>query len=461
MQIFGLTISRTVKQSGAATLVSHDRGNWWWPLIREPYTGAWQRNDAETAETLLTFHALYRCITLISQDIAKMRVKLVQRTTDDIWTEFESAAFTPVLRKPNRYQTRIQFMEDWIGSKLIHGNTYVLKGRDERNVVVSLHVLDPHRTKTLVAPDGAVFYEVQQDFLSGVTEQTLTVPASEVIHDRYKPLYHPLCGVSPISAAALSGALGLKIQQNSNTFFGNSSRPSGVLTAPGAISDDTAKRIKEHWENNYTGVNAGKIVVVSDGLKFEAMRETSTDSQLLEQLKLTAESVCTAFGVPPYMIGVGPPPNYNNIEALNQQYYSQCLQSLIESVELLLDEGLGLTAIEGKIYGTEFDLKGLLRMDTATKVDSWGKLVKASIASPNEARADFDLLPVKGGESPKGQQQDFSLAALAERDANEPFSKPAEPPPADDSDDEEIAEDEVRQLALLEFAKELQNARYS
>jgi phage portal protein BeeE len=43
------------------------------------------------------------------------------------------------LRKPNRYQNRIQFWEGWILSKLMRGNTYVLKVRDDnRNVVKPL-----------------------------------------------------------------------------------------------------------------------------------------------------------------------------------------------------------------------------------------------------------------------------------------------------------------------------------
>jgi phage portal protein BeeE len=59
-----------------------------------------------------------------------------------------------VLRKPNRYQNRIKFVETWIASKLLHGNAYILKERDNRGVVVALYVLDPHRVKPLVAPDG-------------------------------------------------------------------------------------------------------------------------------------------------------------------------------------------------------------------------------------------------------------------------------------------------------------------
>ena len=141
-----------------------------------------------------------------------------------IWEEVDrNSPFWPVLIKPNRYQNRIQFFDEWMGSKLINGNTYVLKERDQRGVVVALYVLNPWRVKVLVAPDGSVWYDLLRDDLTGVVdEDKVRVPASEIIHDRYKPLYHPLCGVRRSCACALSGALGLAIAQNSARFFSNS-----------------------------------------------------------------------------------------------------------------------------------------------------------------------------------------------------------------------------------------------
>jgi HK97 family phage portal protein len=202
-----------------------------------------------------------------------------------------------------------------------------------------------------------------------------------------------------------------------------------VLSAPGFINDDTARRLKEYWDSNYAlgGPNVGKVAVLGDGLKYEPLMMTATDAQLLEQLKWTAETVCSVFHVPPHMVGIGSPPTYNNIEALNQAYYSQCLQSLIESIELLLDEGLELP----KPLGTEFDLDGLLRMDTATRTNAAANAVKASIMAPNEARKRyFDLPPTEGGDSPLAQQQLFALSTLAERDREKPFSKPTPAPQA-------------------------------
>lgn len=426
MRLLGFDISRTKALPPANLQTVQDRGRWWWPIVREPFTGAWQRNQEIRQETILTYHAVYSCVTLIASDVSKCRARLVEQDAAGIWNEIESAAFSPVLRKPNRYQNRIKFFEQWTVSKLIHGNTYVLKERDNRGVVVGLYILDPTRTKVLVAPSGAVYYELRKDNLSGVEDETVTVPASEIIHDVMVPLYHPLCGVSPLTACGIAAVQGLNIQRSSSSFFQNGSMPGGVLTAPGTITDETAKRLKEHWESKYTGENVGKVAVLGDGLKFEQMAVKATDAQLIEQLKWSAETVCSTFHVPAYKVGVGAPPAYNNIEALERQYYAQCLQKLFECIELCLDEGLGLTAVEGKTYGVEFDLDDLLRMDTATQVEALSKAVTGALMSPNAAGKKLNQPPVEGGNTRYLQQQNFSLEALNKRDKQDnPFATQA------------------------------------
>lgn len=75
--------------------------------ILESFSGAWQQNvEVQTAD-VLAFPTVYRCISLIASDVAKLRVKLVERDADGIWSETTSPAYSPVLRKPNLYQTRI------------------------------------------------------------------------------------------------------------------------------------------------------------------------------------------------------------------------------------------------------------------------------------------------------------------------------------------------------------------
>lgn len=403
-----------------------------WPwVVRESYTGAWQRNrevELDSRDNLLRNSAVYACVTGIASDVAKMQIKL-SRNEKGIWEEIAGdSPFWPVLRRPNHYQNRIQFVESWILSKLLNGNAYILLERDGRGIVNAMYPLDPLRVTPLVTSDGSVYYRLQVDHLSRVEEADV-VPASEVIHDRMCCLWHPLVGVPPLYACAISATLGNRIYNDSTTFFQNRSMPGGMLLAPGQISKETAEELKQHFEERYSGQNAGRLLVLGDNMKFEALKLTAENAQLVEQFKMSVEDVARAFHYPLFKLG-GPLPAYaGNTEALIITYYTDCLQTLIEKLELCLDEGLALPAG----MGTELDLDGLMRMDTKSLYESNNSAVGGGWMAPDEARFKANFRSVTGGASPMMQQQNYSLAALAKRDArDDPWEtgkqQPALPP---------------------------------
>ncbi len=416
--------------------------NGWWPTsIREPYGGAWQRNDSIQFDTALSYSAVFACTTLIMGDMGKVLLRLVEQDRNGIWNEVENPAYSPVLRRPNRYQNIQQFKESWAASKLNSGNTYVLKVRDNRNVVSSMFVLDPFRVTPLVAQDGAVYYELRRDDLSDIRQEQVVVPASEIIHDRFNCLFHPLMGLSPLFACAVTSQQGLSIQSNSSKLFSNGSIPGGVLTAPGSITDTTAARLKAYWESEFTGDNVGKVAVLGDGLKYEGMAWNAVDLQLVEQLRMTGEIVCGCYHVPPYLVDIGPAPPYANFAPLVIKYHAQCLQSLFTALENTLGDGLSLGRDFGNNYGLEFDPDDLIWLDAEAKNKAAQDGIASGGMAPNEARKRYyGLGPVPGGDSPMVQQQYYSLEALAERDANKPFAQPAPAAaPAAPDDDEEMA----------------------
>lgn len=446
-------LSNAVSRKNYSAPVDNRGG--WWPWIKEPYSGAWQKNDEWCLDSVLAYPPVYSCVTLIASDVAKLRPMFVEKDTSGIWVERDSYRYLDLLLRPNNYQNHIQFFEWWMISKLVRGNTYVLKQRDRSGNIIRMHILEPERVQVLTTPSGDVYYQFSTDHLSGVTEESVTAPASEVIHDRINPIFHPLVGVSPLFAAGESAAAGLKMITDSSRFFGNGARPGGILSAPGAIADETAQRLKAHWETNYSGENSGKVAVLGDGLTFEPMRMTSVDAQLIEQMKWSAEAVCSAFHVPTFKVGFGETPSYDNVEKQNQVYYSDCLQKQIEDIEVSLNEGLELP----KNIGVQMDLDGLFRMDSKTKLETLGIGVTNKLYTINDGRKRLNLKPVEGGDTVYMQQQDYSLQAIHERDQNSPLlvdETPTEPEvaPEPEPTDEDI-EDQARALAAF-VLKEMQ-----
>jgi len=394
--------------------------------LGETIPGGWQRNlGPSDTQSVLAFSAVYACISLIAGDISKLRPRLMASQPNGTWQDIENSAYSPVLRKPNHFQTMGQFVSNWIVSKLIHGNTYVLKEYNQGGKVRSLYILDPCNVQVLVATNGDVYYRLRRDDLADVPGGNVTAPASEIIHDRMLCFWHPLIGVSPLFACGLSALQGIRIQTNSSKFFANMSRPGGVLSAPGKISQETAIRIKEYWDTNFSGDSSGKTAVLGDGLAYQAMTIPPIQAQMIEQLGWTVGDVARCFHVPPYKLGLDTNLTFTNAGQLDQDYYSQCLQALIESFEVLMDEGLGLNPRELRI---EFDLEGLLRMDPLGQSEANAKSIGSGELAPNEARLKRNLPPVLGGDTPYLQQQNWALSALAKRDASfDPSAAPAPP----------------------------------
>jgi HK97 family phage portal protein len=407
-------------------------GSGWSRLFsgRDHFSGAWQRDIRISEDQALSHHAVFAAMSLIASDMSKLRPRLETQSANGIWSETLGSPLAPVLSKPNNFQDIGQYVEHITWSKLGTGNSYSLKERDGRGVVVGLYPLDPRRVMPMVANDGssAVFYQVNPDNMAGIRE-SVTVPAREIMHDRWNCIYHPLVGVSPLFAAMYAAAGGLAMVKSSANFFSRGQQLSGVLTAPGSIDPDTAKRLEDKWQEEFTGeANTGKIAVLGSSLKFEAMQMTMVDAQIAEQMKWSAIQICSVFHLPPYKIGLDVwPRGVVNVQALNVEYLVSCLQTIVQQLERSITGALNLSG-----QRVTLSEESLLRMDFASQIEALARAVTTAQMTPNEARRRLNLPPVLGGDAAYMQQQNFSLEALAKRDAlANPFatSGPALPPP--------------------------------
>lgn len=425
MKILGFTITREKAFNAVGNLARYGLRT-----ILEPFSGAWQQNVEEKRGDLLTYPTLYACIFRISSDIAKLPFTLQQKLASGVSTEVTNPAYSPVLNKPNGFQTQGQFREYWMIAKLTQGNVYALKRRDARGVVIDLYILDSCHVMPLVTDSGEVYYQLYTDPLNTLPKDYpasgLIVPASEIIHDRCMTLHHPLIGIPPLAAAYWPALKNMKIMRSATEFFANNAQPGGILTAPAGMTETDAEAVKQYWNTNFTGSNSGRVAIIGADMKFTPFAMKSIDSQMVEQMRYSDEQICQPFGVPPFKVGIGTIPSGLGVDGVNQMYYQDALQTHIEHMEALLDEGLKIA----KPLGVELDLAPLLRMDEAKRAEVETKLVGGKIKTPDEGRIRFNLAPTGGGDTLWGQNQDYPLGMLADRKEWDPAMQPPAPAPA-------------------------------
>jgi HK97 family phage portal protein len=380
--------------------------------------GSWQMNlnNGRGTQELVAFSAVYACINTISSDISKLPVLINAVDLDTkARTERPQDYYAMLFRTPNNYQTCADFLFSFVQSFLFQGNAYCYCGkRNGRGEITEMHILNPYRVKPLVADTGEIFYECSEDFLAGLAPNTI-VPERDMIHHRLPLLPgFPLIGVTPVFAAAASSAVGLKILQNSQMFFANSSRPSGFLTAPGKVSEPTANRLSVEWDENYTGSRYGKTAMLPEGLKWEPVTITAQDAQLIEQLRWSVEDVARVFRVPVFMLGDMTKVSYRNTEQLARAYLTNCLSYYIATIETRFNRAFDFPPT----FEVKFDLSALLRTEIDVRYTAYTQALNAGWQTVNEVRSQEGLGPVNGGDEPHVQQQMIPLSSADGKQAN-------------------------------------------
>src|SRR5690606_20684597 len=186
----------------------------------------------------------------------------------------------------------------------------------------------------------------------------------------------------------------------------------------------------------------------------------SADSQLVEQMKHSDEQICYPFRIKPYKIGIGNPPGGWKSDDVNVEYHSDALSPLIEAMENLLKEGLGIP----KPMQIWLDDDVLWRMDQGKLAEVETKLIGGMAKTPDESRRKMNLPKTPGGDTLWGQHQDYPLGMLRDRtDLNPPAPAPAETPPPDDTEDDEEADEQILRgiaaITALNTIKAIEAAR--
>lgn len=411
------------------------------PTVEEPFPTAWQRNMALKQPTPEQNSAYFSCTTMSSNSVGNLP-PVLKKKNGDFWKPVYGKQYQWVLdllANPNRYQYTIDFFTRWVISLQRTGNTYVLKDRGIGGKVESMYIMEPATTQVKVADDGSVFYQFNSSKLAGL-QQTITVPSSEVIHHRINCLFHDLCGLSPVFAAAIHAYHSLEIENTSYDFYRNLAQPSGILIAPEAIDMEEAKRIKAEFEQN-RAKRHGSVVVMGDGMQYTPINMSAHDQQLIQLMDFNAKAICACFHIPPYKI-LGNAPTYSNVEALNLEYYNNALQFIVNGIEHHLTNGLELKEHFTEDLWIELDKNELLQMDRNTRGNFYNNAIKGGWMTPNEARTAEDLKPLEGGDTVYMQQQNYSMQALYERDQTNPLVVPPTPTVAPPSPEEEQADEE-------------------
>lgn len=413
--------------------------------------GGSTRSGVHVSETTaLNLSAVYAAVRVLTDTVASIPLIVYQRQDRGKRRATTHPIYRLLHTRPNAEMTALQFREVMQGHLALWGNAYAEIEFNGAGVPIGLWPLLPDRTRAERRNSRKVIIT-----RVGHTDEVLS--ADRVLHIPGFG-FDGLMGHSTIRLARESLGLTRAAEEFGAAWFGNGSRPSGVLHTDKTLSDVAQKNVRESWERMHTGLdNAHRVAILEQGLKWQQIGIPPEDAQFLETRKFQTAEVARWFKVPPHMIGDLERSTNNNIEHQGWEFIVHTARPWFVRWEEVLSWDL-FTEAEREEYFAEFLMEGLLRGDTQARGEFYTKLFQLGSISPNEIREKENLNPIDGGDQYFVQLNMVPLDAAAQ--AMKAQNEPAVPPERAAPEPEARREPAAPVVSLAEYRSERsQNAR--
>ena len=428
MRLFGFDISRAPRDERVSSAPSESRAS--------PENPRYSLDDPAILDALgmdaggmapvspqraVGTSAVYACVRVLAETLAALPLHLYKGTGADVEKADRLPEYDLLHSAPNSYQTSYAWREQTMFQCPLWGNAYSEIQRDKlTGRVIGLYPIPAWECQPKLIKDKGTIRKVFT--IGGETYED-----ADILHIM-APGWSGISGLSPIALHRACLNIALNAEEFGAKFFQNGTRLSGVLEHPGQVTQPAAERLRESWQKIYAGKdNAGKVAVLEEGMKFNAMSMPMADAQYIETRRFQVNDIARIFRVPPHMIGDLERATFSNIEQQSIEFVQHTILPWVARFEQELNRKLfGHSAqLKGR-YFARFNLAGLLRGDQKNRYAAYAIGRQWGWLSANDIRDLEDQKPIDGG--------DVYLTPLNMLPADSPKEDPAaDPDPADPS----------------------------
>jgi HK97 family phage portal protein len=361
----------------------------------DPQSGFAYMPGGSNPEAAMRNSAVYDCVRLLSEDVAKLPLILYRRLPDGGKERATNHPLHGLLKTdPNGWQTSFEFRQLLQAHLELRGNAYSRIYPGPRGPVDRLEPIDPDSVTSVYRnTSGKIVYEVRRES-DRVTEKLLQ---EEIFHLRGFSL-NGLTGISTIGLHHETIGIGLAAQQFQTSSLKNGIRLSGVFLHPGTLGKESKQNLRESIASKFQGSGkAGGFMILEEGMQWKEMSMTMQDAQFLELRKLNRAEIAAIFRVPPHKIGDLDRATFSNIEHQSLEYVIDALMSRLVRWEQAISRDL-IVGVDRETYFAEFLVDSLLRGDLKSRYDAYAVGINTGILSPNEARAFENMNARDGGD---------------------------------------------------------------
>lgn len=345
-----------------------------------------------TVDKALQLSAVWACVRLLSETVSTLPLKLYVRRQDGTRElAKEHPMYQLLCVRPNAEMTPARFLLMVVASICLRGNAFIEK-RKVGGRVVALVPLLPQNMAVKRLESGRLEYRYTED--SGLDPRV--IPEKDLVHIRGFGL-DGVCGLHPVTMGREVLGTAMSADETAAKVFSQGLQSSGFLSTEKALTTEQRQQLNENIAKFYGSKNAGKIMALEHGFKYEGITMDPEAAQMLETRSFSVEEVCRWFRVPPFMVGHHEKSSSwaSSVEGMNLQFLTNTLRPLIENMEQ--EFNFGLIGGDPDLY-FEFSVEGLLRADSKGRAEYYASAAQNGWQNRNEIRAKENLPPFEGGD---------------------------------------------------------------
>lgn len=334
--------------------------------------------------------AVWACVRLLSESVSTLPLKIYERQKDGSRKPATShPAYQVLCRRPNMEMTPSRFMLMLVASICLRGNAFIEKKMIGLKLVSLLPLL-PQNMVVKRLESGRLEYTYTEN------GQKRVIPEKNLMHIRGFGL-DGVCGMMPMKEGRDVIGAAMAVEESAAKIFENGLQSSGFLSAENALDAEQRERLRGYMQAFTGSKNAGKIMVLEGGLKYQNVTMNPEAAQMLESRAFSIEEICRWFRVPAFMVGHADKQSSwaSSVEGMNLQFLTNTLRPLLVNIEqeisrCLLDGDEDLFA--------EFSVEGLLRADSAGRSAYYTTALQNGWMSRNDVRRLENMPPIEGGD---------------------------------------------------------------
>jgi len=379
-------------------LIEHRKSSidkpWQWPSLAS-YFGTPTAAGVKVNEQIsLQLSVVYACVRLIATSIGMLPLSLHQDTGGgNSRIAIEKPLNKILLRMPNSEMTAYAFKQTMMANVLLWGNAYAEKIVNGAGEVVELWPLESSKMQVSLEKGKRKYLYKDETEITFRSDQIFHLPGLS---------FNGLTGVSPINAMRNELGLGLALQDYGSKFFANGTHMGGALEHPGKLGEKARVHLKQDLDQSFAGSgNAGKTIILEEGMKFMKFGMPADDAQFIESRKFQLEEIARYFGIQLHMIQNLDKATNNNIEQQSIEFKTYALNPWAVTWEQEIYRSLLTLAEQNKNYYGKFNLNALMRGDYKSRMEGYRTGVQMGLYSLDEVRGLEDLNPIgedKGGD---------------------------------------------------------------